>query len=296
MHGASSRSNKRRPSKERLDVLVVERGLTTSRSQAQRLIQAGLVRVAGQVADKPGTRIRVDASITLKTGPRFASRGGDKLEAGLDRFGLDIAGMVAADVGASSGGFTDCLLQRDASRVYAIDVGYGQLAWRLRNDQRVAVMERTNARYLDNLPEPVDLVTIDVSFISLGLILPAAIRWLRPQGQVVALIKPQFEAGRREVGKGGVVRDPVIHQGVLERVLRTADELDLALQGLMPSPLRGPAGNVEFLAWWLLGVERESCEVDADAAIAACMAETERKDERHGSSGETTGEDSGDQP
>jgi len=288
----------KRRSKERLDVLLVERALAESRAQAQRLIRAGLVRVGGQVADKPGTRVAVDAKVTLQARPRFVGRGGEKLEAALVRFGLDVTGAVATDVGASTGGFTDCLLQHGACRVYAIDVGYGQLAWRLRNDPRVLVMERTNARYLESLPEPVDLVTADVSFISLGLILPAAVRWLtspapppvgggrggcggqRPwppspppvgggKGGVVALIKPQFEAGRREVGKGGVVRDPEVHRRVLERVLSIAAELGLGLRGLMPSPLRGPAGNVEFLAWWQLGGEG----IDLDAAVAACLKE-----------------------
>jgi 23S rRNA (cytidine1920-2'-O)/16S rRNA (cytidine1409-2'-O)-methyltransferase len=269
-------------SKERLDVLVVERGLIESRAQAQRLIRAGLVRVAGQVSDKPGVRVAADSDITLQARPRFVSRGGEKLVAAVERFGLGVAGLVAADVGASTGGFTDCLLQCGASRVYAIDVGYGQLAWQLRNDSRVVVMERTNARYLDRLPEAVGLITVDVSFISLGLILPAAVRWLEPDGQVVALIKPQFEAGRREVGKGGVVRDPDVHRRVLERVLGIATGLNLELSGLMPSPLRGPAGNVEFLGWWELGpegarnAEGARNESEFDAAITACMAEERR--------------------
>ncbi len=274
----------RKRAKKRLDVLLFERGLAESRAQAQRLIRAGLVRVAGQVADKPGTQVMTNADITLQTRPRFVSRGGDKLEAALVRFGLDVAGVVAADVGASTGGFTDCLLQHGACRVYAVDVGYGQLAWRLRNDPRVVVMERTNARYLESLPEPVGLVTADVSFISLGLILPAVVCWLTPplppstgggEGKVVALIKPQFEAGRREVGKGGVVRDPEVHRRVLERVLGIAAELGLGLRGLMLSPLRGPAGNVEFLGWWELGVEGPKDGSEAEAAIAACMTEME---------------------
>ena len=281
-----------RQSKKRLDVLLVEHGLAESRARAQRLIRAGLVRVAGQVSDKPGTQVAVNLEITLQARPRFVGRGGEKLEAAVVRFGLDVAGVVAADVGASTGGFTDCLLQHGACRVYAVDVGYGQLDWRLRNDPRVVVMERTNARYLESLPELVDLVTADVSFISLRLILPAAIHWFStscpsPQagarkplplqgggkegGQVVALIKPQFEAGRREVGKGGVVRDPDVHRRVLERVLDVAAGLGLGLCGLMPSPLRGPAGNVEFLGWWGLGVEG----LDAEAAVAVCMAEME---------------------
>ena len=259
------------PSKQRLDLLLVERGLAESRARAQRLIRAGLVRVAGQVADKPGTRVVTNAQVALQARPRFVSRGGEKLEAALARFGLDVEGTVVADTGASTGGFTHCLLQRGARRVYAIDVGYGQLDWRLRNDPRVVVMERTNARYLENLPEQVDLVTADVSFISLGLILPAAVGWLRPGGQVVALIKPQFEAGRREVEKGGVVRDPDVHRRVLERVLGSAAGLGLGLRGLMPSPLRGPAGNVEFLGWWVAG----GAGLPAEAAIAACMTELE---------------------
>ena len=276
----------RKRSKKRLDVLVVDRGLAESRTQAQRLVRAGLVRVAGQVADKPGTLVATNVKVTLQGRPRFVSRGGHKLEAALVRFGLDVAGLVAADVGASTGGFADCLLQHGARRVYAIDVGYGQLAWRLRNDSRVVVMERTNARYVESLPELVDLVTADVSFISLGLILPMVVRWLTPPGRgaerlpppggggrggVIALIKPQFEAGRREVGRGGVVRDPQVHRRVLERVLDVAAGLGLGLRGLMPSPLRGPAGNVEFLGWWQLGVEA----LEAETVIAVCMTEVE---------------------
>ncbi len=260
--------------KERLDVLLVERKLTESQTQAQRLIRAGEVRVAGQVSDKPGTRVLTDVEITVQVRPPFVSRGGEKLEAALARIELDVAGGVAADVGASTGGFTDCLLKRGACRVYAIDVGYGQLAWRLRNDPRIVVMERTNARHLESLPEPVDLVSVDVSFISLELILPMAVRWLQPNGQVVALIKPQFEAGRREVRKGGVVRDPAVHRRVLERVLDIAAELDLELGGLMPSPLRGPAGNVEFLGWWGLGTKGPKGKEIA-AAITVCMTEVE---------------------
>ncbi len=253
--------------KKRLDVLLVERGLAESRAQAQRVIRAGEVRVAGQVSDKPGTQVATNVEIALRARPRFVGRGGEKLEAALARFELDVRGMTAADVGASTGGFTDCLLQYGARRVYAIDVGYGQLAWRLRNDPRVVVMERTNARYLDALPEPVSLVTADVSFISLRLILPAAMHWLDPEGQVVTLIKPQFEAGRRDVGKGGVVRERRIHRSVLERVLGAATTLGLNLRGLMPSPLRGPAGNVEFLSWWSLAGEG----IEIEPAIVACL-------------------------
>lgn len=256
--------------KERLDVLLTKRGLAGSRAEAQRLIRAGEVRVAGQIADKPGAQVATNAEIAVAAHPRFVSRGGEKLEAALARFELNVMGVAAADVGASTGGFTDCLLQHGARRVYAIDVGYGQLDWRLRNDPRVVVMERTNARYLEGLPEPVGLVTADVSFISLRLILPAAVGWLEPDGQAIALIKPQFEAGPRHVEKGGVVRDPEVHRRVLEHVLCAAAELGLGLRGLMPSPLRGPAGNVEFLGWWRLREEG----LEPGAAIATCMAET----------------------
>jgi len=257
--------------KKRLDVLLVERGLAESRALAQRLIRAGEVRVADQVSDKPGTQVATNVEITVQARPRFVGRGGEKLEAALVRFGLDVEGKAVADVGASTGGFTDCLLQRGARLVYAIDVGYGQLDWRLRNDPRVVVMERTNARHLDELPQPVDVVTADVSFISLRLILPAVVGWLEPDGQVLALIKPQFEAGRRDVGKGGVVRDPAVHRQVLEQVLDVASELGLGLHGLIPSPLRGPAGNVEFLGWWKLGTQG----LRAEAAVAACLEESE---------------------
>jgi 23S rRNA (cytidine1920-2'-O)/16S rRNA (cytidine1409-2'-O)-methyltransferase len=255
--------------KERIDVLVAERGLTESRSKGQRLIRAGEVRVDGQIVDKPGTRVPVDAEITLEAKPPFVSRGGKKLEAALARFPIDVSDAVIADVGASTGGFTDCMLQRGARKVYAIDAGYGQLHWKLRNDPRVVVMERTNARYLDSLPEPIDFVTADVSFISLNLILPQAVGWLKPGGQVMALIKPQFEAGPQDVEKGGVVRDSTVHRRVLEEVLGNAAELGLGLQGLMSSPLQGPAGNVEFLAWWQLGAE----PIDRASAIAASLAE-----------------------
>jgi 23S rRNA (cytidine1920-2'-O)/16S rRNA (cytidine1409-2'-O)-methyltransferase len=248
---------------------MAERGLAESRNKAQRLIRAGEVRVDGQVVDKPSAQVPEAAEITLEAKPPFVSRGGEKLEAALERFDIDVAGAMAADVGASTGGFTDCLLQRGARRVYAIDAGYGQLHWDLRNDPRVVVMERTNARYLKSLPEPVDLVSVDVSFISLALILLRAVGWLSPSGDVVALIKPQFEAGPQHVEKGGVVRDSQVHRRVLEDVLRGAAELGLGLRGLMPSPLIGPAGNVEFLAWWRLGADA----VDEESAIVACLSE-----------------------
>jgi len=233
--------------RERLDILLYKRGLTPSREQARRLIMAAQVLVNGQRVDKPGTRVPLTATITIKEKPAYVSRGGLKLEAALRAFKVDVRGIVAADIGASTGGFTDCLLQHGATRVYAIDVGYGQLAWRLRQDPRVVVMERVNARYLRALPEPVDLATVDVSFISLKLVLPAARQLLKPNGQIIALIKPQFEAGRKQVGKGGVVKDPSVHRAVLYDILGWAQANGLRVYGLIASPLRGPAGNIEFL-------------------------------------------------
>lgn len=256
-------------SKKRLDVLLVERGLVESRERGQRLIRAGEVLVDGQVMDKPGMRVNGGADIHLQAKPRYVSRGGLKLEAALDRFDVQVAGAVAADVGASTGGFTDCLLQRGAKKVYAIDVGYGQLAWRLRQHPRVVVMERTNARYLESLPEPIDTATVDVSFISLELVLPSVMGWLEPSGDIIALIKPQFEAGRAEVGKGGVVRDPEVHRAVLGKILGWALDHGLAVRGLMASPLQGPAGNVEFLAHLSQGLGETSIEIEE--AIARCL-------------------------
>lgn len=249
--------------KGRLDALVVARGLAETREKAKRLIEAGSVVVNGQVADKPGMMAAADAEISVREGLPFVSRGGLKLQAALDGFGLDANGLTAADFGASTGGFTDCLLQRGARRVYAVDVGYGQLAWGIRNDPRVVVMDRTNVRYVQALPEPVDLVTIDVSFISLGLVLPAARRVLKPDaGQVVALVKPQFEAGREKVGKGGVVRDPAIHREVLNAARGMAREAGFRALGLIRSPVIGPAGNVEFLIY--LALEGEEPDWDAN--------------------------------
>ena len=239
--------------KERLDLLMVEQGLAESREQAQRLIMAGQVIVGDRVVDKPGTRVQAVAPLTVTGSLPYVSRGGFKLAAALEAFGLDVNGWIVADVGASTGGFTDCLLQRGAARVYAIDVGYGQLAWKLQQDPRVVVMDRINARYLETLPERVDLVTIDASFISLKLVLPAVLGWLRERGEIVALIKPQFEAGPEQVGKGGVVRDAAIHRAVLEDLVAWASERGIGLTGLIRSPITGPAGNVEFLAHWVPG-------------------------------------------
>ena len=236
-------------SRVRLDVLVHQRGLAESREKARSLILAGQVFVAGQVADRASMQVDPGAEIVIQQGLPYVSRGGLKLEHALDVFNIGPDGWIVADVGASTGGFTDCLLQRGAARVYAIDVGYGQLAWRLRQDSRVVVMERVNARYLEALPEPVSLVTVDVSFISLRLILPQVRRWLTADGQVIALIKPQFEAGPQEVGKGGVVRDAGTHRAVLKGVLDWSMRDGWLLLGLTRSPIKGPKGNIEFLAW-----------------------------------------------
>jgi len=237
--------------KIRLDVLLVERGLAESRAKAQAMIMAGQVRVADQVTLKPATAVQADSLLTIDSGPRFVSRGGEKLDAALGAFKIDVTGFVCADVGSSTGGFTDCLLQRGASKVYAIDVGKGILHWKLRNDKRVVVMEETNARFVESLPEQVDLVTVDASFISLKILLPVIKRWFpSPPGGVLALIKPQFEAGKKDVSRGdGVIRDPEIHKQVLTDVLYFAQQQGFAIHGLIKSPLLGPKGNTEFLAW-----------------------------------------------
>lgn len=237
--------------KQRLDLLLVERGLAESREQARRLVMAGEVLVNEQVRDKPGQTFAVDVTIRVRHPLPYVSRGGIKLAAALAAFGVAVAEQVAIDVGASTGGFTDCLLQAGVARVYAIDVGYGQLAWKLRNDPRVIVMERTNIRHLAELPGGMlaDLAVIDASFISLALVLPATLPLLTPTGEVIALIKPQFEAGKGQVGKGGVVRDSQVHRQVLQETTSLITELGLTIAGLTLSPLLGPAGNVEFLIW-----------------------------------------------
>jgi 23S rRNA (cytidine1920-2'-O)/16S rRNA (cytidine1409-2'-O)-methyltransferase len=253
--------------KERLDLLLVERGLAESRAKAQALVMAGQVRVDGQVEIKSSAQIAPDARLDLEMGPRFVSRGGDKLEAALLAFPVDVSGRVCVDVGASTGGFTDCLLQHDAAKVYTIDVGKGILHWKLRSDPRVQVMEETNARYVESLPEPPSLVTIDASFISLKILLPVVKLWFpspptpfpkgegwRSEGCVIALIKPQFEAGRKESAKHkGVIRDPAVHRAVLTDVLAFAQARGFGVLGLLRSPVLGPKGNVEFLAWLEVG-------------------------------------------
>jgi 23S rRNA (cytidine1920-2'-O)/16S rRNA (cytidine1409-2'-O)-methyltransferase len=235
--------------KKRIDILLVERDLAESRNRAQRLVMAGEVRVNGEMVHKASTQVDENARIEIKERPKYVSRGGKKLAAAIEGFNVDVDGKVCADVGASTGGFTDCLLQNGASKVYAIDVGYGILHWKLRQDPRVVVMERMNARYLDILPEPIDLVTIDASFISLGLILPAVKGWFENEvGQTIALIKPQFEAGRKAAAvHAGVIKDEEVHHRVLEETLEKAIALGFYPVGLIPSPIMGPKGNVEFL-------------------------------------------------
>ncbi len=235
----------------RLDQAMVERGLCESRERAKRAILAGQVRVNSQMARKPSDGVSPADEIVLEAGEKFVSRGGYKLEHGLDFFHLDAAGLVAIDIGASTGGFTDCLLQRGAQKVYAVDVGQGQLAWKLRQDARVTVMEKTNARYLkpEQFPQRVDLAVIDCSFISLRKILPPTVALLKSDGRIVALVKPQFEAGKAEADKGrGVIRDASIHERILEELREfVAGQGNLIWRGAVESPLQGPAGNKEFL-------------------------------------------------
>lgn len=238
-------------SKQRLDVALVDRELVETRSRAHALIMAGEVFVNGQRVDKAGTPVRDADTIEVRGSLPYVSRGGLKLEAALDAFGYDCADKVVIDVGASTGGFTDCVLQRGARHVYAVDVGYGQLAWKLREDPRVTVLERTNIRHLapDALPEPCDLAVIDCSFISLGLVLPNTLNFLRPQADVIALVKPQFEAGKEGIGKGGVVRDEATREAAIEAAIAAGTELGLERVAGIDCPVHGPAGNVEYLVW-----------------------------------------------
>jgi 23S rRNA (cytidine1920-2'-O)/16S rRNA (cytidine1409-2'-O)-methyltransferase len=236
--------------KSRLDLLVVERGLAESREKARALILAGAVLVEGRPVAKAGTLVSGDAAVEVVAGAQYASRGGEKLAGALAAFQIDVAGLVAIDVGASTGGFTDCLLRNGAVRVYAIDVGYGLIDYRLRQDPRVSVLERVNIRYLESLPEKADVATIDVSFISLEKVIPAVTKLLKAGGRIVALVKPQFQAKRQEVGKRGVVRDPQVHAAVLGRHVAWGAAQGLRLLGLAMSPLLGPAGNKEFFVLW----------------------------------------------
>jgi len=233
--------------RRRLDQALVERGLAASRERAQVMVRAGLVRVGGTMTERPDQMVAADQAIELTGARDYVSRGGEKLAAALDAFAIDPRGRHCLDVGASTGGFTDVLLQRGAERVIAVDVGYGQLAWKLRQDPRVIVLERVNIRRLDQLPTSADLAVIDVSFISLRLVLPRVRDLLSPPGDVIALVKPQFEVGKGAVGKGGVVRDPAQHQQVLDAISDFARELGYLVAGQMPSPIQGAKGNREFL-------------------------------------------------
>ena len=257
--------------KTRLDILLTERGLLDSRQKAQATIMSGIVFVNGQRVDKVGTAVANDALIEIRgaTLP-YVSRGGLKLEKAMQTFPLTLTGKICADIGASTGGFTDCMLQNGAKKVYAVDVGYGQLDWKLRNDARVVCMERTNARYLthEEIPEELDFASVDVSFISLKLIFPALYGLLREGGEIACLIKPQFEAGREKVGKKGVVRDPAVHLEVLEHFLIHAKENHFTVLGITYSPIRGPEGNIEYLGF-LRKSEEPDAAVDLQAIVEA---------------------------
>ena len=238
--------------KKRLDVLLVEKGLIESRQKAQALIMAGQVYVKGQKVDKAGSPTDPEAPIEVRgDGLKYVSRGGYKLEKAMNTWPISLTGSVCADIGASTGGFTDCMLQNGASKVFAVDVGYGQFAWKLRQDPRVVCLERTNARYLttEQIPDPLDFFSVDVSFISLSLILPPLRPLMAPDGQGVCLIKPQFEAGKDKVGKKGVIRDKKVHLEVLEHFLDHAGQAGFTVKGLTYSPIRGPEGNIEYLGW-----------------------------------------------
>ncbi len=237
--------------KTRLDILLVERKLAGSRQRAKALIMAGQVLVDGVPVDKPGTRIAIDSQVVVRGNDHpYVSRGGLKLAAALQHWDVEVEGAVCMDVGASTGGFTDCLLQHGAKIVFAVDVGYGQLAWPLRQDRRVVVLERTNIRHLDPavITLPIELAVIDVSFISLKLVVPKVLELLHPRGRIIALVKPQFEVGKGQVGKGGVVRDPGLHQKVLGELEKFFEDLGLEWQAVIESPIRGPKGNKEYLA------------------------------------------------
>jgi 23S rRNA (cytidine1920-2'-O)/16S rRNA (cytidine1409-2'-O)-methyltransferase len=276
--------------KERLDMLLVARGLSETREKAQRVIMAGDVFVNGQRVDKAGASINVESEIEVRSALPYVSRGGYKLAHALDQFKIDVGGKICADVGASTGGFTDVLLQRGVAKVYAIDVGYGQLDWKLRNDPRVVVMERTNIREVESLLEPIAFACVDVSFISLKLVLPVVRKLmtftssqtplLQGEGSVVALIKPQFEAGKALVGKGGVVRDPKTHRAVLVAMLDYCAKENWAVKGLTMSPIKGPAGNVEFLIHLTLAPASETISTMTliDGALTTAAQLSKRND------------------
>jgi 23S rRNA (cytidine1920-2'-O)/16S rRNA (cytidine1409-2'-O)-methyltransferase len=255
----------------RLDLEMVERGLAPSRSKAQALIMAGTVLIDDRPARKAGEIVNPENVIELVSPPRFVSRGGEKLDHALSSFSIDLDGKACADIGASTGGFTDAMLQRGASIVYAIDVGYGQIDLRLRNDPRVIVMDRTNARYLEMLPQPIDFTAVDASFISLSRLFPAIHQISAQQSEVVTLIKPQFEAGKNEVGKNGVVRDHKVHTRVLRDVVESAGESSFSLVALTASPIKGPAGNIEFLGYFR-GTSESHSPPDLNTEIERAIA------------------------
>lgn len=262
-------------STNRLDLALVERGYFNSRSSAQRAIRAGEVFVDGQLVDKPATPIGPNAHIQLAEKPRYVSQGGQKLEKALQTFSLDVDGAVCLDVGASTGGFTDCLLQHGARKVYAVDVGKGQLDWSLRTDERVVVLEDVNARYLtfEVIGETVNLATVDVSFISLRKVLPAITKIVKPEGELITLVKPQFEAGREQVQRGGVVKDPQIHEAVLRELAQYVQTgLGVSVVNATHSPITGPAGNIEFLVH-LINAETQSRSIDWQKIVAIAHRE-----------------------
>lgn len=265
--------------KTRLDILLTERGLEQSRQRAQADIMSGIVYVKGQKVDKPGTAVPNDAEIEIRGNSiPYVSRGGLKLEKAMSSFPISLKGSVCGDIGASTGGFTDCMLQNGAARVYAVDVGYGQLAWKLRSDPRVVCLERTNARYLthEQIPDELDFASVDVSFISLKLILPAVYGILKSGGHAACLVKPQFEAGKEKVGKKGVVRDPAVHREVLEHFLIHARNAGFTVQDMTYSPIRGPEGNIEYLGYLEKGLLPERT-FDLEALVAASHAELEER-------------------
>ncbi len=257
--------------KERLDVLLVQRGLAPSREKAKAMIMAGNVFVAGQREDKAGTSFDTKAPIEVRGNTlKYVSRGGLKLEKAMKNFDISLTDKICMDIGASTGGFTDCMLQNGATKVYAVDVGYGQFAWKLRQDGRVVCMEKTNIRYVtpEDIEDVLDFASVDVSFISLTKVLPAAKELLGETGEMVCLIKPQFEAGKEKVGKKGVVRDPKVHQEVIEKILDFAEESGFAVRGLEFSPIKGPEGNIEYLVHMQKGMESQEELVDVAAVVA----------------------------
>ncbi|WP_037329933.1 TlyA family RNA methyltransferase [Anaerovibrio lipolyticus] len=264
--------NTEKVKKERLDVLLVKKNLVQSRERAKTTIMAGMVIVDGNKIDKAGTMVKENADIrVLGNQIPYVSRGGLKLEKAIKEFGVELKGKVTADIGASTGGFTDCMLQNGAVKVFAIDVGYGQLAWSLRTDERVVNMERTNVRNVtpEDIGQLIDLASIDVAFISLEKVLPAVKAMLKPDGQVVALIKPQFEAGKEKVGKKGVVRDPKVHLEVIHKVIDTAREMEFVTKELTFSPVKGPEGNIEYLVW--LTKDKEAADNVTDEVMASTV-------------------------